>query len=328
MTGTPFTLREVGEVAAIRRLTSTLSPGAGVVVGVGDDCAVVRPAPDAAVDWLLTSDPVVEGVHFDAGTPAEAIGHKAVGRVLSDLAAMGGRPRWALIDVTAPPRTPMARLEGVYVGADRIAAACGLAIVGGDLGRGSVLALHVFAVGQVPAGSALVRSGARPGDRVFVTGELGGSRCGRHLSFEPRLPHGSWLSEGRWATAAIDLSDGLARDIGHVLRASGVGAELDLNAIPVSQAARALCDGRSPIEHALYDGEDFELLFTASADREAELQSEWAARFGLRCTRIGLITGESGVLRRSGTPPSIIPEEGYEHFGEDSAAGTGLDGIS
>ena len=308
------TLRQAGERAVIERLARILPGGCrDVVTGIGDDCAVVR-TPGARHDLLLTSDPVIEGVHFPAGTPPRRIGHKLVGRALSDIAAMGGEPAWALIDLVAPGATPARRVEEIYRGAAALAGRHGLAIIGGDTASGPVLELHVFAVGRVPRGQARLRSGARAGDILYVTGSLGGSIRGRHLSFEPRLAEGQWLRT--FATAMIDLSDGLATDLGHLAAMSGVGAEIRRDAIPVSAAARQLRDGRTPLDHALCDGEDFELLFTVPAARRRVFERAWSRRFALRCTAIGAITPRRSGLRIRGADGQAraLTGAGYEHF--------------
>ena len=309
-------LSDIGELEAIRRLTRGLVRGSGVVVGPGDDCAVVAPGRRCRTHWLLTSDPIIERVHFTAEARPESIGHKAVGRILSDLAAMGGEPDWALIDLVAPGGTAASRLERIYDGAARLADRYGLSLVGGDLAEGLRLELHVFGVGHLPAGSALLRSGARENDAIYVTGRLGGSSTGRHLTFEPRVPQGLWLRTKGWARAMIDISDGLATDLRHILDMSGVGAELDLARIPIAPAARRIKGGKTPLDHALYDGEDFELLFTVAPDRERTFASAWRRKFDLPCTRIGRITGSPStlaVIDASGGS-RIIARSGYEHF--------------
>jgi thiamine-monophosphate kinase len=308
------TVKELGERAIIERLARMLPSRPDVVVGVGDDTAVVRTPGD--VDLLLTSDPVVEGTHFLPETPAPLAGRKAVARSLSDIAAMGGDPLWALIDLVAPPSTPVARVTGLYEGAAEIALSCGLALAGGDTSSGTSLEMHVFVVGQVPRGTALLRSGARQEDVIFVTGRLGGSLAGHHLTFEPRLREAKWLRQGAWAGALIDVSDGIASDLPHILEESGVGAELDLAALPIAEAARTARDGRSPREHALYDGEDFELLFTVDPARAEDFLAAWTGTFSLPCTAIGRVTNETGVLRgREGDGPARpLGGRGFEHF--------------
>jgi thiamine-monophosphate kinase len=251
-------------------------------------------------------------VHFLPGAPAAAVGHKAVGRVLSDIAAMGATPRWALINLVAPPRTTVATLDGLYDGALALAGRHGLAIVGGDMSEGPVLELHVFAAGSVPRGKAVRRSGARPGEAVFVTGELGGSIAGKHLAFEPRTREGAWLRD--WATAMIDVSDGLASDLRHLILESGTGCELEAEAIPLSEAVRQ--QGEAALGHALYDGEDFELLFTVPAAAQEPFLAAWRAKFPLPCSRIGTMTDRPGRVecRRTDGSPVPVRETAYVHF--------------
>ncbi len=311
------TLRQTGECAVIERLARLLPGGRrDVAVGIGDDCAVVRTG-DPRHDLLLTSDPVIEGVHFPAGTPGRRIGHKLIGRALSDIAAMGGEPLWALIDLVAPPATPARRVEEIYRGAAALARRHGLAVVGGDTAAGPTLELHVFAIGRTRRGRAILRSGARVGDIVYVTGALGGSIRGRHLAFEPRLAEGRWLR--RFATAMIDVSDGLATDLRHLADRSGVGAELWPEAVPISAAARRMRDGRDPLDHALRDGEDFELLFTVPAAGRRAFERAWSRRFPLACTAVGsILARRAGIRLRAGDGRDRpLPGAGYEHFRTD-----------
>lgn len=309
------TLHDLGEWALIRRLTRLLPSGENVHVGIGDDVAVVG-VDGSPSDLLLTSDAAIEGTHFLSSTPPEKIGHKAVGRVLSDFAAVGGEPLWALIDVAAPPRTSAARVERAYRGAAKLADKYGLAVVGGDTTTGPVLEFHVFGVGRVPHGSAILRSGARAGDAIYVTGSLGGSLAGRHLAFEPRVAEGLWLREEGWANSMIDISDGLASDLLHIVEMSGVGAELLAEQIPVSPSARRARDGRGALDHALNDGEDFELLFTVSAGKQAAFESSWRDTFDLPCSRIGRMTGKRGrvVLVDARGRRTVLKNAGFEHF--------------
>lgn len=308
-------MKHIGEDALIRRLKRLLPGRADVVAGIGDDCAVVRTGRRDAFDLLLKSDPVIEGVHFTGTTPAKAIGHKALGRVLSDIAAMGGEPLWVLIDLVAPASVPVKRIEGIYRGLAKLARRYGVAIVGGDTSRGKTLELHVFAVGRILRGRAVLRSGAKPGDSLYVTGSLGGSGQGRHLSFEPRLAEGQWLAAGKWATAMMDVSDGLATDLRRLIAASGTGAVIEAARVPVSPAAKRLLDRRAPLEHALSDGEDFELLFTVSPRKAAAFEAAWRRRFRLACTRIGELIRRPGLLEiENNGIPTPLKIRGYEHF--------------
>lgn len=307
-------LNEMGERAWIRRLAGRLPGRPDVIVGVGDDTAVVRGG--GGVDLLLTSDGVEEGRHFRAEDDPRAIGHKAVARVLSDLAAMGAEPLWALIDLVAPGALPVATIEALYDGAIGVAGAHGLAIVGGDTTEGGRLALHVFGVGRVPAGTAVLRSGAADGQILYVTGCLGGSGAGRHLRFTPRVAEGRWLREQRWARAMIDLSDGLATDARHLAEASGVGCALLAHQIPVSpeaaDPARALCEG-----------EDFELLFSVDGGAVGAFEAAWRARFDLPCTVVGTVRGAPGTVTLTDAAGRVRPldDGGFEHFRAAPPAG-------
>jgi thiamine-monophosphate kinase len=228
---------------------------------------------------------------------------------------MGAEPRWGLIDIVAPADTPVQMLDELYEGAMKLATAHEFAVVGGDMAEGPVLEIHAFGLGSVPAGKALLRSGARPGNVLFVTGELGGSIMGRHLAVQPRIKEGIWLRE--WATAMIDVSDGLASDLRHMTTQSRIGCDLNASAIPVSPAVNEMVDSRSPMEHALHDGEDFELLFTVPEDREDSFMVAWQKAFSVSCTRIGMMTAEVGLVQ------CVFPDgesfalegTGYTHFG-------------
>ncbi len=287
------TLGQIGEHAAIAALTANLR-------AVGDDCAVL-PMSDA-YDLVLTSDPLIENVHFTADASPQQIGHKAICRVLSDFAAMGAEPQYLLVNVVAPPQQDFQTLEKIYAEFSSLWKKYGAEVVGGDLARGPVLELHVFGVGRVPRGTALLRSGARPGDLIYVTGPLGGAqRSGKQFSFEPRLAWGTALRESGAVTSMMDISDGLATDLRHILKASGVGAALDSSNIPMA----------GTLEQALYDGEDFELLFTAPAafDFQRLERSVRPCAAGFAC--IGTVTDRSEELLLDGMP---LAAKAFEHF--------------
>lgn len=305
----------IGEDHLIRRLAKIAPGRTDVVTGIGDDCAVVRAGLRDPFDLLLKSDPVIEGVHFTANASAMDIGHKALGRVLSDIAAMGGEPLWFLVNLVTPGTVPVARIEGIYRGLARLARRYGVAMVGGDTSRGITLELHVFAVGRVARGKAILRSGAKAGDALYVTGSLGGSGQGRHLRFEPRVAEGQWLAAQGWATAMMDVSDGLATDLRRMMAASGTGAVIEAVRIPIAPAARRQkVQGRTPLEHALADGEDFELLFAVPARKTMDFEAAWKRAFRLRCTRIGRMTkGRELELEDHGIRRKLTLR-GYEHF--------------
>lgn len=309
----------MNEPELIARLAPSLPSNAAVVVGAGDDCAVLDVGvPDR---WLLfKTDAVVEGVHFTRDTPPEKIGHKALARALSDVAAMAGEPTGALVTLGLPKDFDLDFVEGVYRGLNTLAARYGVAIAGGETTAcpGRVF-LSIALVGLARRDRCIRRAGARAGDAIFVSGELGGSLQGRHLEFEPRLTEARWLAEHFDLHAMIDLSDGLASDLRHVLQASGVGAELLADAIPISRAARqqarAESSAKSPLLAALTDGEDFELLFTVAGRDAVRLLDAWKARFPeLRLTCIGKITAQRGLTLRDKKGCQPLRAHGYTHF--------------
>ena len=310
------TLRDIGENGLLRGILPLLPQRPDVVVGPGDDCAVVRVSgsPD---DWLFTTDPVIERRHFLPETPARLVGRKAIARAVSDVAAMGGTPLWILVDLVAPASTPVARIRGLYAGMIAAAKTWNLAILGGDTAEGDTLELHVTGVGRIPRNAAVLRSGARAGDLVYVTGALGGAYLpGRrhHLLFEPRLAAGRFLAERKFATAMMDLSDGLAADLPRLLDASKRGVRLEAAAIPLSRAARKT---RQPLHHALCDGEDFELLFTVAPQNRARFESAWNRKFPeLPATRIGTVLSARThrFLHLSDGSTAPLRAGGYQHF--------------
>ncbi len=250
----PAPLSSLGEEAVLQRLLHGLPAHEGLLTGPGDDCAVV--ARDAQWDGLLKTDVVVEGIHFTRATEPQRIGHKALARALSDIAAMGGIPEHALITLLVHPSRSMELLEGLYEGMGKLARCCGVSLAGGETASlpEDGLALNVALTGRVERGKAILRSGGRPGDILAVSGRLGGSfESGRHLDFTPCLSLARALMEGDAAPRAMmDLSDGLACDLPRLARASGCAYELDTTAIPRH-------DGCT-LQQALGDGEDYELL--------------------------------------------------------------------
>ena len=306
----------MGELELIRWIRTRGLPGArrGLVkVGPGDDCAVLA-GQGAGWDLLLKTDGVVSGVHFERGAAPGKVGWKALARPLSDIAASGGEPLAAVVYASLGKGHAGAWARSFQRGLARAAGAFGCPVVGGDVSAAPGPTTVAAAVlGRVESGRALLRSGARPGDRIFVTGSLGGSILGRHLAFRPRLAEGRFLAAFRGMGAAIDVSDGLTRDLAHVLAESGgLGAEIEVAAVPVSRAARRL--GGDPLEHALGDGEDYELLFTVRRDRAAALRRRWPFDTGL--SEIGAVTGPGTGLRlRDGSGRSRrIRPSGWEHL--------------
>ena len=309
----------MNEFELITRLVRSLPSNKSVVVGAGDDCAVLDfGLPDRLL--LFKTDAVVEGVHFTPGTDPERIGHKALGRCLSDIAAMAGTPTAALITLALPREFAPQFVEAIYTGMTRLARRHDVAIVGGEsTSNPERLLISVALLGWVTRGKGVLRSGAEAGDALFVTGELGGSLAGKHLDFEPRLTEARWLAQNFSIHAMIDLSDGLAGDLRHILKASRVGAELLATAIPISREARraskAESSTRTPLLAALTDGEDFELLFTAASRDAVPLLDAWKQQFpDLRLTCIGKITAGDAITIRDKEGVRPLTAHGYVHF--------------
>jgi len=315
----------VTEFELIRRHFATLAPGrADVVLGVGDDCALLCCPPGEAL--AVSIDTLVSGVHFLPGCDPAAIGHKSLAVGLSDLAAMGARPVWATLALTLPTGDG-GWVEGFAAGFAGLAGAHGVALVGGDTTRGP-LSISVQVHGFVPADHAVRRSGAAPGDLVCVSGTLGDAGlalrgllagnspddwlCGRLDRPTPRVALG--LALRGVASAMIDCSDGLAADLGHILEASGVGAELELQALPLSpEVARAVVD-RGDWTLPLTSGDDYELCFclpAAALDRLPGL----ASAGGCGLTVIGRIGAGPGLVCRRPDGSSLdLVRSGFDHF--------------
>jgi len=283
-----------------------------VAFGIGDDCAGLRFSPGA--DVLVTTDMLMDGRHFRLGdvTPEE-IGGKAIGVNLSDIAAMAGTPIAAVVAVALPRSNAEAIAKGLHAGMMQMADRFGVSLVGGDTNAwDGPLVVSVTLLGEVAYGLAARRSGARVGDAIFVTGPLGGSLLGRHLRPEPRIALGQKL--GLYGVhAMIDVSDGLVSDLRHILDESGgLGAMLFADAIPIHQDARRMAseDGRDPLDHALNDGEDFELLYTT---REEDAARFLALDDGIR--QIGIVEALAGFRLRSadGSIREIVAR-GFDHL--------------
>src|SRR5215472_5246683 len=297
---------------------------ADVTLGVGDDAALLTVPPGH--ELVVTVDGIAEGVDFLSDTRASDVGHRALAVNLSDLAAMGAAPAWATLSLTVPAADE-AWLEDFAQGLDALARSHGTELVGGDLARGPRAAV-IQALGVVPTGQALRRSGARAGDLVYVTGWPGDAAAGlailegrlaasgasrswlieRFLRPEPRVAFGQRLRG--LASACIDVSDGLAQDLTQLARASGVGAVLDAEALPLSRALHALCGEERARRLALCGGDDYELLFTVPPAGRGALAA--LAHSAPACHCIGEIVHGSGVRVRA--PGGDLPIEGYDHF--------------
>jgi thiamine-monophosphate kinase len=291
-----------------------------VVLGVGDDGAVLEPPPGRQLVCVV--DTLNEGVHFPLGTPPAALGHRLLAVNLSDLAAMGARPAWASLSLSLP--TAEAAWLGEFArGLGALAEQHGVSLVGGDTVRGP-LSLSLQALGFVPPGEALVRRGARPGDAVFVSGRLGAAAAGLR-AFGAGERRGALVDAFLWprprvtlgralrglATAAIDVSDGLLTDLGRVLAASGAGASVAAGRLPLAAEAVAACGEAEARRLALTGGDDYELCFTVPAAAQAELQRR-LADIPVPVTRIGRVEPEPG-LRVLDAPPDL--PDGWAHFG-------------
>jgi len=294
------------------------------VRGIGDDCAVLRPR--AKHDLLVTTDLCLEDVHFRrAWHPAPCVGHRCLTRGLSDIGAMGGEPVACFVSIGLPPALPQKWADGFFSGLLALVRQFGVSLAGGDVSSSEKIMADIVVTGQVPLGKAVPRSGARPGDRIYVTGELGGAaatlkqlyagqnvrptRADRHFYPLPRLHAGQWLRK-HGASAMLDLSDGLSVDLAHICEESRVSAVVKVDSLPIAKQA--------DLQLALHGGDDYELLFTAPP--KVKIPRSLA---GLRITEIGTIY----PARDSRTPLSIqhpdglihaLKPAGWQHFRKNS----------
>ncbi len=331
------------EFGLIRLLQAQAArPDRQVFKGIGDDTAILKTSP---AEWtLITTDLLAEGVHFDPALSSfEDIGYRAAVANLSDIAAMGGTPRFLLVAIAIPPTCSAAQVQRLYRGMMQAATPHRVCLVGGDTSaskRGLFLSLTL--TGTVQPRRALLRSGARVGDRLYVTGTLGDSHAGldlltaihrprntelrpahtrfllaRHHRPSARLAEGQWLVKHRLAGAAIDLSDGLTGDLRHLCEESTVGADIHAGALPLSPACRAYARARrlDAQQIALQGGEDYELLFTVPRSKQRQFE-RLATSTNFRFTCIGSITPERlGLRLRTGTGTTrTLPVTSYEHF--------------
>lgn len=331
-------LKDLGEFKFIDRITPGCDAGdpSHVLQGIGDDAAVTTPVEGVQ---LVTTDLLIERVHFirDTISPTQ-LGYKALAVNLSDIAAMGGTPHDAYVSIAVPAEVPVEELDAIYDGMKRLARATGVNLLGGDTtGSRKDLCINIVVIGSAPRDQVLLRSGARVGDRIVVTGTLGDSAGGLAVlltdpkitaetaaallraHYEPEM----YLAEARLFAAsgvvhaAIDLSDGLASDLCHICERSGVGAIVDLAAIPMSDELRALCrvTGADPVQLALSGGEDYRLLVTVDPAGVDGLRRQVATATGRRLHDIGQIVAEDGILLRTrdGTL-SPMSSSGWDHF--------------
>ena len=323
------TVSDIGEHALISRITARLAMPSWVLVGPGDDAAVIQPER-GALD-VLTTDALVEGVHFDRRfVPPDAIGHRALAVNLSDLAAMGAAPRAALLSFVLPDQLDVAVVDGIVDGLIALASRHRVTIVGGNITRSpGPLMIDVTAIGSVKPRRVLTRAGARAGDEVFVTGTIGGAAAGlkllmdtcgaslhglpkgepqgfapqvqKYLRPEPRVRAGVLLGRNRAASACIDLSDGLADGLRQIAAASGVGMTVDEASIPAATGVAEL------------NSDDYELLFTVRPSWKGRLRAVRSQAGDLPITRIGTVTKGTRLLLRGAAGERDLPP-GFEHF--------------
>jgi len=299
-----------------------------IVTGIGDDCAVLR--LPAGHDLLTTTDFSLENVHFRrAWHPAESVGHRCLARGLSDIAAMGGEPLACFLSLALPAKLPQSWVDGFTKGLLRLAREFGVTLAGGDTAKSPAEILaDIVVLGSVPKGTAVLRSGARPGDGIYVTGSVGGSAVALDLLFserklapkqfpkhffpQPRIPQGQFLRAKKLASSMIDISDGLSTDLDHICEESGVGAEIWASAIPRARIGKT--DQAVELKFALHGGDDYELLFTARPDRRLP-----STISGVSMTCIGEITHGRKVSIITETGKRLpLKAGGWQHFRQRS----------
>ncbi|MBM3993159.1 MAG: thiamine-monophosphate kinase [Planctomycetes bacterium] len=303
----------MGEFDYIAWLRRNTADSRSVIVGPGDDCAVL--AASGPEPWLVTTDMLLEGSHFvlaEAG--ARRVGHKAMAVNLSDVAAMGGTPVAAFVSLGLP-RRPDAEIlaEELYRGMRDIADRFGTAIAGGDTNSwpGS-LVINVTLLGRAGPQGPVLRRGAKPGDWLMVTGDLGGSIQGKHLDFTPRIAEALELQRHANIHAMIDISDGLSADAFHICEESRCGLVLFAEGVPISAAALNMADGRSPLEHALSDGEDFELAFAVGPEEGEQLLKSQPIK-PTPLSHVGVFVEESSLFLEEAGMRRPIEPRGYVH---------------
>jgi len=338
------TIQALGEFGLIARLTRGMRTRPDVLAGVGDDCAVLALGDDQAL--LATCDALVDSSQFlqRVATPAQ-IGRRVMAVNLSDIASMGGSPRYALVSLLLPADLPVAFLDGLYLGLRAEAWLYGAVIVGGNIVGSPTFGVDITLLGQARRDQIILRSGARPGDSLLVTGALGEAAAGLHLLLHPelaapeaiagrlkaaqltpvpRVPEGRVLARLGVATAMLDISDGLAADLGHLCEQSHVGARLDEVALPIAEDMRqmALRAGQSALEWALYGGEDYQLLFTAPPAAVPRITDTLWIATGTTVTVIGEMLAPEAGLTLQAQDGSIRPlaPRGWDHLRSASPA--------
>ena len=301
-------LKEIGEIGLIERIAKQVRCDRSVVKSIGDDTAVIKWT--SAKHLLFTCDMTIEDVHFRRrqATPFQ-IGWKALGRNISDIAAMGGLPKYALVSIGLDPRLPVKFAEGIFAGMNALAKKFKINIVGGDTVRSEKLVIDISLIGEVEKGRLVLRNGARCGDAIFVTGFIGGSIKGKHLNFIPRLNEARALVRNFRVNSMIDISDGLLLDLGRVLEASKVGAVIYEDLIPVSKEADSF-------DKAVTDGEDFELLFTLAPKEAERFMKNYLSKLDIPVSLIGEVTSKKCGYRliSNDWKEKQITKKGFLHF--------------
>jgi thiamine-monophosphate kinase len=296
-------IEDIGEFGLIRRIKKFAVTDPSVIKGIGDDCAVIDTGSHAYT--LMTCDMIVEGVDFERGERPQRIGRKALAVSLSDIAACGGLPHYALVSLGLPAKTPVAVVDELYRGMAALAREYGVSIVGGDISKAPTLTIDLSLYGSVEKHQLVLRDGAREGDIIFVTGSFGGSIKGKHLTFTPRLKESAFLVNNFKVNSMIDCSDGLAQDLQHILEASNAGCILFEHMIPQSKASKG-------IEDALFSGEDFELIFTVGQEAArgimAQTQFEFYPIGSVAAPRSGM-----RIIDDKGRGGRLEPK-GFRHF--------------
>jgi len=301
-------IKNIGEINLIKRLARNFRLDKSVIKGSGDDAAVLKWTKDKYL--LFTCDMVVEGVHFDLkkATPFQ-IGWKALGRNISDIAAMGGVPKYAVVSLGISRSSNISVADGICKGLKAIADKFGVNIVGGDMARSEKIVIDVSLIGEVEKNKLTLRNGAREGNAILVTGSLGGSIKGKHLKFMPRLKESREILKNYRINSMIDISDGLAIDLNRMLKASNAGAVLFEEMIPLSKDAKS-------VKNALYDGEDYELLFTMSMKETRRFFAKTSAKMNTPVTLIGKIADKKQGCKiiDHNCKAKGLNAKGYTHF--------------
>ncbi len=298
-------LSQIGEFGLIKEIQKGIRLSSRVIKGIGDDAAVIRPRTGKRL--LVTTDMMAEGVHFTTAMDPLAIGHKALATNISDIAAMGGTPTCAVIAFGAPSGIGLKPVMDIFQGIKNTARRFKIDVVGGDTIKTNRIVINITLLGEAFPQQLVYRSGAKPGDVIFVTGALGDSlKSGRHLKFVPRLKESQYLVKNWKPSSMIDISDGLVADLGHILEMSQVGAVLEEGLIP--------CHAQASLTQALYDGEDYELLFTLPRVQARQMLSRPQAGFSFYPIGEILTSKENLLLQKRNGRRQILNRKGFEHF--------------